>query len=110
MNVELHPTHTALQCRRTRTALAHHIDDHNVSDTVVAEEEGKAFREGRPAGWGGWPGGVAGLVGWRAGSGGGQGLVAGLFWCQAWWGRLAWWDCWPGGQRGKIFRVKNVLE
>ena len=45
-------------CRRTRTALAHR----NASDTVVAEEAGKAFREGRPAEWGGWPGGVAGLV------------------------------------------------
>ena len=68
-------------CRRTRTALARR----NASDTVVAEEAGKAFREGRPAGLSGRPGEVAGLVGWRAGSGGWQGLVAGLVRCQAWW-------------------------
>ena len=50
----------------------------NASDAVVAEEEGKTAREGRQAGWCGWPGGVAGRVGWRAGSGGGQDGEAGL--------------------------------
>ena len=73
MHVDLHPTNSS--CRRIRTALARS----NASDTVVAEEEGKAVWEGRQAGWrggkvgwlagsgpGGGPGGVAGKVGWRA--------------------------------------------
>ena len=37
----------------------------------MAEEAGRAVWEGRPTGWGGWPGGVAGL------GGGGPGRVAG---------------------------------
>ena len=64
-------TRTAIVCR-------------NNHDVVMAEKDSKAVREGRPAGWGGgpggeacrvrrleaasgcWPGGEAGLVGWRA--------------------------------------------
>ena len=81
--------HTHSRCRRTRTALARR----NARDTVVADEAGKAVWEGRQAAWGDGQGGVAGLVGWRAGwmagrvwwracrvaglLGGGQGLVAG---------------------------------
>ena len=39
----------------------------NARNTVVAEEAGKAVREGKQAGWGGGPGGVAGsLLGLRA--------------------------------------------
>ena len=47
----------------SRTAL----ERHNARDTVVAEEEGKAVREGRQAGWGGWArlAWVASRVGWH---------------------------------------------
>ena len=45
-------------CRRTRTALARS----NPNIAIVAEEASKAVRKGRPAGWGGGPDGLAGLV------------------------------------------------
>ena len=67
----------------------------------MAEEAGKAVREGRPAGW------VAGRVGWRAGWGGEQGGVAGRV------GWLAWSGGWPslagscGWQDGEA--VLNIL-
>ena len=35
-------------------------DEDCTSDAVVAEKDGKAFREGRQAGWGGWLAGMAG--------------------------------------------------
>ena len=47
--------------RTTRTAPARHND----RDAVVAQAE-RAGRVGWLAGWGGWQGGVAGRVGWRA--------------------------------------------
>ena len=71
-----------------RKALARH----NTSNAVVNEEDGKAVREGRLAGWDRGPGWVAGRLawlGWRVGSGGGQGRVAGR----------VWWPC--GGQGGE---------
>ena len=44
---------------------------------------------------------MTGLVGWRAGSGGGSGLVAGL----ALW--LAGWDGGPGGPKGMNLWIKE---
>ena len=66
----------------------------------MAEEVGKAVREGRQAGWGGVQCGVAGRSGgWQCGEAD-----------QAGW--LAVWGGWPGGMAGGgwIFGVKNVLE
>ena len=98
-------THTHSLCRRTRTALARC----NASDAVVAEEAGRAVREGRPAGWGGGPGRVAGWAGWRAGQEGGPGRMV---------GRVGWRAEWGGGPGGEAGRVvgggrnfgKNVLK
>ena len=53
----------------------HAIVRRNTHDVVMAEEDGKAVREGRPAGWGGGPGGEACRVGRLAAASG----------------------CWPGG-------------
>ena len=98
--------HTHSLGRTTRTALARH----NARDAVMAEEAGKAVLEGRQTGWGGGPDGVAGQVGWLAGSGGEPGTT--VRWWASWEGgpdgRLAWSGGGPGGQRGMDLWSKDT--
>ena len=89
-------THTHNLCRRTRTTQARRY----ASDTVVAEEAGKTAREGRPAGWGGWQGAVAGRVLWRARCCGRPGQVVGR----------AGWGGWQGRVAGRVVGGDGSLE
>ena len=76
----------------------------NACNAVVAEEDCKAVREGKQAGWGSKLVGMAGRVGWPARSGGWTGEEAGLSGLEGW---LAGWDGWPCGQRGMDFSSKE---
>ena len=99
LHVYLHHTHTAFAGGRGR----------HMHVATLATPSWLRRRARLP--WNaGRQGGVAGRVGWRAGSGGGPGRVAGRVGWRAGWGGG------PGGEAGRvvragwIFRVKDVLE